>query len=615
MKRFAASLLALALVFGAWTPSAEAASSMEGDILPTLSVMGVLNGDENGNMNLEGNITRAEFVKMAVSASSLKSQGQAGSRVSPYPDVPASAWHAGYITAARDGGLITGYLDGRFRPDGLVTLEEAVSVVLKAMGYSDADFTAGYPEGHLAIYRALGMDDGMTAVQGKALTRGECARLIYNSLSAKTKAGVAYASQLGYSLDSQGKVNYAALTASLAQGPVMMGNESLSSLVGFTPLTVYRDKRAANVSNIKYGDVIYYIKDTRTVWAFSQKVSGVVQAISPSTASPTSVTVSGVTSALGSSQAIYAFSDMGSVKVGDSVTLLLGTGGQCVFVETAGSRLTDTVYGVVTAVGSKATSDNMGNVTQANYIDIAATDGGTYSYPYSGKISEGTAVKVEVRDGKAAVTRVSSGVAPSGRVQSGKIGGYRLDDSTEIIDYRSTRVVRVRADRLENVVISGGDIALCMTSDNHIDRLILKGVTGDTEDYGIMLDAQISQNIMLSPSVFSYVINGVPGVYSANISVSVGDGPCAVVYKEGKISSFKGLTGRSVTGMSYYSASLQGQGTMEFSDNMQVYVRDGDNYYLSSRMNISLDTHTVRAYYDDSTENGGRIRVLVAQEK
>lgn len=615
MKRTAAALLALCLIFGAWAPRTEAASSMEEDILPTLAVMGVLNGDEKGDINLGGNVTRAEFVKMAVSASSLKSQGQAGSRVSPYPDVPASAWHAGYITAARDGGLITGYLDGRFRPDGLVTLEEAVSVVLKAMGYTDADFAAGYPEAHLALYRSLDMDDGMTATQGKALTRGECARLIYNSLSAKTKAGVPYASQLGYAMDSQGKVNYAALTASLAQGPVMMGNESLSSLVGFTPLTVYRDKRASNVSDIKYGDVIYYIKDTRTVWVFSQKVSGVVQNISPSTASPTSVTVSGVTCALGSSQAIYAFSDMGSVKVGDSVTLLLGTGGQCVFVETADSRVTGTVYGVVTSVGAKATSDNLGNVTQANYIDIAATDGGTYSYPYSGKITEGTAVKVEMNDGKASVTRVSSGVTPSGRVKNGKLGSYKLDDATEIIDYRSTRAVKVRADRLENVVIGGSDIALCMIDGDHIDRLILKSVTGDTEDYGIMLGAQISPDLMYSPSTFSYVINGVPGVYSANISVNVEKGPCAVIYNGGKISSFRSLTGRGVTSMTSYSAALQGQGTMEFSDSVQVYVRDGDDYYLSSRMNISLDTHTVRAYYDDSIENGGRIRVLVAEEK
>ena len=145
-----------------------------------------------------------------------------------------------------------------------------------------------------------------------------------------------YASQLGYAIDAQGRINYAALTSSLTQGPVMMGNGSISQLVGFTPVTVYRDRRLSSADKISYGDVIYYIKDVRTVWVYSQKVSGVVQAISPSTASPSSVTVSGVTVPLGSSSAIYDFSDLGTVKVGDKVTLLLGAGGQCVFVTAGG---------------------------------------------------------------------------------------------------------------------------------------------------------------------------------------------------------------------------------------------------------------------------------------
>ena len=234
MKRRAAMALCLCLIMTLLPVSAQAATSMEDEILPVLAVMGVMNGDQNGRLDLSSNVTRAQFVKMAVSASALRSQGKAVSSVSPYPDVPAGAWYSGYITAARDSGLVSGYLDGTFRPDSYVTLEEGISVMLKAMGYGDADFAAGYPAAHLALYHSLKMDDGMTVSRGQAMTRGDCARLIYNCLNAKAKSGTTYALQLGYAVDNQGKINYAALAVSETQGPVLM-TSLVSAAVGFTP--------------------------------------------------------------------------------------------------------------------------------------------------------------------------------------------------------------------------------------------------------------------------------------------------------------------------------------------------------------------------------------------
>ena len=66
-------------------------------------------------------------------------------------DRPYTHWAAGYIKTAVQQGWLTGYLDGSFRPDKTVTLEEAATGVLKLLGYTTEDFSGSYPYGQLAL--------------------------------------------------------------------------------------------------------------------------------------------------------------------------------------------------------------------------------------------------------------------------------------------------------------------------------------------------------------------------------------------------------------------------------------------------------------------------------
>ncbi|MEA4919902.1 MAG: S-layer homology domain-containing protein [Clostridiaceae bacterium] len=616
MKKTFVAGLCLCMILSMLTGTALAAPSLEEEVLPVLAVMGVINGDENGNLDLSASVTRAQFVKMAVAASKYKTQGQAVSSVSPYPDVPAKAWYSGYITTARDNSYISGYLDGTFRPDNYVTLEEAISVMLKVMGYSGTDFAAGYPAAHMSLYYSLDLDNGMTAVQGGIMKRSDCAVLIYNCLNAKAKSGKIYASELGYSVDSSNKINYAALTSSLAQGPVVNSGSSISSLVGFEPVSVYKNRRTSSLSSIAYGDVLYYIKDVKTVWAYSDKISGTVQAISPSTASPTSVTVSGITCTLGSSSAVYSFSDLGTVKVGDNVTLLLGVGGQCVYV-LSGDSTTQTLYGVVSSVGTKTVTDSYGSSVQDNYITIASTDGNTYNYSYDGSLDEGDVAKVVISDGKISISKAKSSVTLSGTVDNKDLGSYSMDSSTQIIDYLSGRAVSVPVSRLDGVYISQSKVAFCMLDDDGvIDKLILQNVTGDNLDYGVATTVNESSDIMDGSSSYVYIVDGTQKVYSAQVTYNVKEGPCSIEYKsDGTVKSLSSLTGKKVTAMGSYTMTLSGTGEMKKSEDIQTYIKNGDEYYLSSLMNVSLDTHTLTAYYDKEAKNGGCIRIVIATEK
>ncbi|MBE6994348.1 MAG: S-layer homology domain-containing protein, partial [Ruminococcaceae bacterium] len=94
MKKLLSAGIILALMTSLLALSSSAAPDLEGEVLPVLGILGVMNGDERGELNLTAPVTRAQFVKMAVACSALKTTGQAGAYISPYPDVRAGTWYA-----------------------------------------------------------------------------------------------------------------------------------------------------------------------------------------------------------------------------------------------------------------------------------------------------------------------------------------------------------------------------------------------------------------------------------------------------------------------------------------------------------------------------------------
>ena len=143
MKRIIGMLLAAILIIPSLTGASaveKSAGLAEDKIIKIVGALEIMQGDENGNLNLEKEVTRAEFVKMAISASQHKDEADVKPAYSIFPDVQSSHWASGYIKTAVSSGLVNGYLDGTFRPSGYVKLEEAVTVTLKLLGYSDSDF-------------------------------------------------------------------------------------------------------------------------------------------------------------------------------------------------------------------------------------------------------------------------------------------------------------------------------------------------------------------------------------------------------------------------------------------------------------------------------------------
>lgn len=305
--------------------SGDEPKSAGDEVINVIKLLEIANGDQNGNMNFEKEVTRAEFVKMAINASANKeAAANIKLNISLFPDVKNSYWGAGYISVAINNGLVNGYIDGTFKPNNPVTLEEAVTIVLRLLGYSNSDLVGSYPSAQLKKYSDLDLDENMTAQRGDKLTREDCMILIYNALSAKTKQGSVYCSTLGLAVNSEQKLDYSALLEDKLDGPIIVKDSA--SVFSNTSFSENSDTKyilnntLSAKSEITVNDVIYYSDIINSVFIFRKTATGIVDNSNSST-----VTISGKSYNLATASAKDKLSLGGEFNETKSfVTLILG---------------------------------------------------------------------------------------------------------------------------------------------------------------------------------------------------------------------------------------------------------------------------------------------------
>ena len=95
--------------------------------ISTMANAGILDGYEDGSFHPNGYITRAEFATIAVRFFDLTYQGE-----DLFPDIDGH-WAQEYINQAADAGIIEGYPDGTFGPQKQITRAEAVTMVNRTL--------------------------------------------------------------------------------------------------------------------------------------------------------------------------------------------------------------------------------------------------------------------------------------------------------------------------------------------------------------------------------------------------------------------------------------------------------------------------------------------------
>ena len=618
MKKTISFILAVCLVFGLTGGTAMAAASDFSSAQQLVQMLGIINGDENGNLNLSSNVTRAEFAKMMIAASTYKDSISSISNSSPFKDVKYTHWAASYIQTAVTAGWLTGYVDGTYRPDNNVVLEEAACAVLKMLGYTTADFAGAFPEAQLAKYTALGLNSGISKVQGQTLSRQDCVYLFNNLMTTKNKSGTYYAEMLGYTVNDSGEIDYSSLVKNNMKGPFIAESSSWASNLPFTATgaKVYLNGSSSSLSAVGTYDVYYYNAGLKTIWAYRNRITGTYTAATPSTSAPSSVTVAGNSYTLASSSAAYALSDLGSYHIGNTVTLLLGMNGDVVGVAEATAIDVDK-YGIVLSTSTSSYTDMSGNQNSVHNIIVACTDGNTYTYEYSGYlINTGVPVHVTATGGETEITQLVE-KSVSGTVNSAAttLGSYSFASDIEILDTtKNGSHVRVYPSRLAGMYVTASDVRYyVLDGSGKISRLILNSATNDAYTVGIVTAVPtISDSGMLSGS-YSCIINGSETSYAASALIGNSQtGPALLEISGGSLVAIQNLTRVNLQSVQNTYATGSDGAKYTLAENTPVYISKDGSCSLSSLSAINTSDYTLSGYYDKPSSSGGRLRLIIA---
>lgn len=161
----------------------------------------IIAGVTNNTFAPEKKVTRAQFVTLLIKALGEEPQVEK----SGFKDVKANDWFAGAVSVAVKLGVVKGYDDKTFKPNALVTREEAAMMTVQALSLAGLDITISPAEtekrlkqysGNFSISTwakssvAFCLQNGIIKVDGKrglvlteGCTRAESAVLIKNMLT------------------------------------------------------------------------------------------------------------------------------------------------------------------------------------------------------------------------------------------------------------------------------------------------------------------------------------------------------------------------------------------------------------------------------------------------
>ena len=485
-KRILAFLLAVSIAVSMLVLPASAAGNANTAVQLSITLNAM---DSSQQAALNAVVTRGALARMLVSYSTYReSVGSQGTVGTLFTDLPGTSPYAPYVRIAVQNGWMNGYTDGSFRPDNAVTLEEAVTAILKLMGYKMTDLSGSFPNAQLNKASELGLRNQVDRSQGEVLNYEECALLFYNALTANTASGSAYGSSLGFTV-SNGQVDTSSVMLKSLKGPFVAGD---TVQLPFVPKMVYRNDKASESAELNKYDVYYYSESLQTLWVYTRRAAGRITAVSPSASAPTSVTVAGTSYTLGSSAVASQVSSLNGGGVGEVVTLLLGMNNEAAGIVT-GEEADSVFYGVVQTATRSLVEENGADVLQK--VSVMCTDGiaRTVNVDKSLNFPQGWLVEIKVTPEGESVEHIDDRrVNGTINTNATALGAAALADDVEILDTTSEGVAgTVRPSRLSGVTLSDLDVRYYTVNDaGQIDRLILNDVTGDLWSYGVLDDVK-----------------------------------------------------------------------------------------------------------------------------
>ena len=159
----------------------------------------IMQGDENGNLNLSSLVTRAEMTQLIANILRIGDIEYSGSTSDAFTDVSKEHWAYNAIMLAQAQKIVCGNDDGTFLPDNPVTYAEAVKMIVIALGYNPlAEARGNWPAGYLTVANSLGLLS--IAIVDEYVTRENIAIMLEGALDIPLMVQTGFGSQVEYSI-------------------------------------------------------------------------------------------------------------------------------------------------------------------------------------------------------------------------------------------------------------------------------------------------------------------------------------------------------------------------------------------------------------------------------
>ena len=163
LKKILALVLAFACAFTMFAGAAftdQADIKVDTDVVDTLVSLGVVNGYDDGSFKPNGTVTRAEMAKMIYVLRTGNSDASAYNDDKTSFTDIGSHWARGYIKYCQSLGIIAGKSNTKFVPNEKVSAQEAAKMLLVTLGY-DAQKAGLVGTGWASKTNALADENGL----------------------------------------------------------------------------------------------------------------------------------------------------------------------------------------------------------------------------------------------------------------------------------------------------------------------------------------------------------------------------------------------------------------------------------------------------------------------
>lgn len=259
MRKVLSFVLVLSLVLGSFSMAFAATPAGLSDIdgianqeaIQVNFDLGIVTGNPDGTFLPEKAVTRAEFAAMITRALAIPDSALAGYTATTFKDTAGYGWAVPYLAFCNSKGIMLGDGAGNAMPGRTINTNEAVTMALRAIGYTNnsAQLVGAWPANYVTLAQNVNLYDDVAGVLN--VDKANAAQIIYNLLTVE-KVAVntdGKTEKLGASLLTSG------LGATSAAVTVINGTESssinLKPYIGDYAIKIMKDNKVIAIQEVK----------------------------------------------------------------------------------------------------------------------------------------------------------------------------------------------------------------------------------------------------------------------------------------------------------------------------------------------------------------------------